>query len=305
MHPKISVIIASYNREKFIVQALQSMYQQTADKSIFEVIVVDNNSKDNTVTVCNTFIASHPTLSIQFIIEKQQGASFARNTGAALAKGEVLFFMDDDAIADPDLIEQTLIFYNSNKNINGWGGIITPKYIPAEPVWMSYYVSSLVGNFNYGKEQKPFEKNKYPLESNMAITKKAFMEVNGFNTSIPGVKGTLRIGGEGKELFFKIKALGPPIYYCPTMKVQHIVETQKLTNGYMYSVASGIGRGERVRMEQKNKLHVLWKFAEYLYKLAGSFVLGIFYTLKCTPKKAWPVIQFRLDVLKGFMDKAY
>lgn len=91
---------------------------------------------------------------------------------------------------------------------------------------MSHFVSSLVGNFDYSKQITVFSPNKYPLESNMIIRKTDFDSVNGFNTALPGVQGTLRIGGEGKEFFLKLKALGRIIYYDPSVIVEHIVETK-------------------------------------------------------------------------------
>src|SRR5687768_13295937 len=99
---KISVIICSYNREKYIRSALESMVAQEYPASDFEVLVVDNNSSDNTEAVCRSFIAEHPGHHLYYFLEKKQGASFARNTGAEIAKGELLCFMDDDAVAEKD-----------------------------------------------------------------------------------------------------------------------------------------------------------------------------------------------------------
>lgn len=300
---KISVIICSYNREEFITDAMESLYHQTLSKLMYEVIVVDNNSTDNTKQVCLNYIQSHPGYNIYYLEEKQQGASFARNTGAAFAKAPLLAFMDDDAVADKDFLERIISFYKAHSNIGGLGGRIIPKYIPAKPKWMSHYVSSLVGNFHYSDAIEMFKPGKYPLESNMIVTKKDFNEVGGFNTLLPGVKGTLRIGGEGKDFFMKLQALDKKIYYDPSIRVQHVVEVKKLTPKYMYRVASGIGRGERVRMLSKSKAAYLKKIAEYLLKLGASFILGIKYTLQGSPAKAWPVIQFRIDALKGLLNK--
>ena len=71
----------------------------------------------------------------------------------------------------------------------------------------------------------------------------------------------------------------------------------------MYRVASGIGRGEKVRMLEISQWSYVKKIAEYLYKLAGSFVIGLYYLVKGTPAKSWPVIQFRIDALKGLLGK--
>jgi hypothetical protein len=128
-------------------------------------------------------------------------------------------------------------------------------------------------------------------------------KIGGFNTNLPGVKGTLRIGGEGKELFYKIIALGHTIYYDPSICVHHVVEVKKLTSEYMYRVASGIGRGEKKRTLSISTNVYLMKILEYIFKLGAAIVLGIKYILQGTPAKARPVIQFRIDALKGLLGK--
>ncbi len=71
----------------------------------------------------------------------------------------------------------------------------------------------------------------------------------------------------------------------------------------MYRVASGIGRGERVRTKAISNTTYLKKIVEYVYKLAGSVVLGMFYALKGAPAQSWPVIRFRIDALKGLLGR--
>ena len=299
---KISIVICTYNRADYILESVGSLYHQTLSKDQYEIIIVDNNSTDQTKSVCNKFIAEHPSVACYFLEEKRQGASFARNTGAAIAKAPLLCFMDDDAVANENYLERIIQFFKSYPTIGGLGGRIIPRYIPEEPKWMSHFVSSLVGNFDYSNHIVEFSPNKYPLESNMIVQKKDFDAVNGFNTALPGVQGTLRIGGEGKEFFLKLKALGIIIYYDPSIIVEHIVETKKLTPEYMYRVASGIGRGERVRTKAINNLAFYKKIIEYFYKLAGAFVLAFTYLLLGSPSKMLPVIQFRIDALKGLLN---
>lgn len=297
---KISIVIATYKREKYILDALESLTKQTVDPKDFEVIVVDNKSEDNTPTIVKHFIEENPNYNLHFIEEYRQGASFARNTGSALARGEYICFMDDDAVATPDFLSNIFRFYEQYPEVSGLGGKIIAQYDPEEPKWMSKFVASLVGNFDYSNEVVQFEPNKYPLESNMIVPKKDFDQVGGFNTELPGVKGTLRIGGEGKAFFFKLRDLGKKIYYDPSIVVYHQIETAKLTREYMYRVASGIGRGERVRTSEKGFIAVLVKFIEYCFKLGASFILATQYILQGNPVKAMPVINFRWDVIRGF-----
>lgn len=299
---KISVVICTYNRALYIREAMESLYHQTLSKECYEVIIVNNNSSDQTEQICEAFIASHSDARYYYMNEPKQGASLARNTGSLHAKSPLLCFMDDDAVADKDYLEKIVGFFEKHTDAGGLGGRIIPRYIPKEPEWMSHYVSSLVGNFHYSEGVSIFSANKYPLESNMIIRKADFDAIKGFNPALPGVLGNLRIGGEGKDFFFRLKSLGRTIYYDPAIRVQHVVETAKLTPEYMYRVASGIGRGERVRMKEKGKAAFYKKIVEYIFKLGASFILGIKYTLQGTPAKAWPVIRFRIDALKGLLN---
>jgi glycosyltransferase involved in cell wall biosynthesis len=299
--PEISVVICSYNRADYIIGAVDSLYNQTLSKDRFEVFVVDNNSIDNTGELVQHYISEHSGYHLHYLTESRQGASFARNTGASFSKGWLLCFMDDDAIAEPNYLENILRFFETHPDANGLGGRIIPRYIPAEPKWMSHFVSSLVGNFDYSKEVEVFKPGKYPLESNMIVLKEDFTTIGGFNIELPGVKGTLRIGGEGKDFFLRLQALGRKIYYDPSVIVHHVVEVKKLTPHYMYRVASGIGRGESVRTKALGGFAYFKKILEYIYKLAGSVVLGIIYVLKGKPAQSWPVIKFRIDALKGLL----
>ena len=98
----ISVIISSYNRADYIINAIDSLYNQTVDKNGYEIIVVDNNSTDNTEELCRNYIASHGDANIHFLKETSQGSSYSRNAGAHAAKGDLFTFIDDDAVAFPD-----------------------------------------------------------------------------------------------------------------------------------------------------------------------------------------------------------
>ncbi len=300
---KLSVIICSYNRAAYIPLALESLTAQSAEPSSFEVIVVDNNSTDGTRLVCEAFIRGNSSHNIIYLTEKQQGSSFARNAGAAIAKAPLLCFMDDDAIAEKDYVKNIFQFFEDYPQIQALGGRIIPRFIPSKPKWISYHVASLVGNFDYSNAVIEFSKERYPLESNMIVSKSDFDAIEGFNTALPGVKGTLRIGGEGKDFFYRLKETGCKVYYSPNVIVEHVVEVSRLTPEYMYRVASGIGRGERVRTLQISKLAFRKKILEYIYKFCGAIVLGFIYLLKGHPAQFWPIIQYRIDALKGLLNR--
>lgn len=301
MSIQLSIIICSYNRASFIGDALSGLYHQTSELENFEVLVVDNNSTDNTAEVFRQWRILHSLGNFNYLTEEKQGASFARNSGAKHSNSNWLCFVDDDAIASTTYVENILKHIQQHPNIVGFGGRIIPRYIPAKPEWMSYHVSSLVGNFDYAPIAGPFKNGKYPLESNMIVSKSIFEKIGGFNIALPGVMGTVRIGGEGKDLFLKIMALGHLIYYDPNIIVEHVVEVAKLTPAYMYRVASGIGRGEKTRTKAISTTSYVLKVMEYIFKLAASVILGMKYVLQGTPEKFWSIIQYRIDATKGLL----
>ena len=297
----LSIVICSYNRASYITGALGSLYAGNANLNDFEVVFVDNNSTDNSLQIAIDWRAAHPHGNFMITSETKQGASYARNTGAKLATGEWLCFMDDDAVAFPDFVQNILKHIASYPERVGFGGRIIPKYIPQEPSWMSYYVSSMVGHFHYSETYTAFKNGKYPLESNMIVRKDVYDKVGGFNEALPGVVGTVRIGGEGKALFYSIMELGYTIYYDPSIVVHHIVETKKLTQTYLYNVASGMGRGEKTRTLSIGTISYVKKIIEYLIKLGAAIVLGLGYTIKGKPQQFWPIVKFRIDTLKGLI----
>jgi glycosyltransferase involved in cell wall biosynthesis len=158
----LSIVICSYNRASYIGDALTSLYEQSSGLTSFEAIIVDNNSTDNTNQVFQDWRATHPLGNFTYTTEKQQGASYARNTGAKLANGAWLCFMDDDAVATEHYVKNIIRHIQDQPYVVGFGGRIIPKYIPSEPKWMSHYVSSLVGNFDYAPVACAFENGKYP-----------------------------------------------------------------------------------------------------------------------------------------------
>src|SRR5690606_31002664 len=84
--PYISLVICTYNRDRFLPEALESITEQSLDPSFYEVIIVDNHSTDKTKDICLRFIEENPRLNVLYCYEQNKGLSFARNRGMAEAK---------------------------------------------------------------------------------------------------------------------------------------------------------------------------------------------------------------------------
>ena len=110
----IALVICTYNRSSYLPEAFESICSQTLDKIKFQVIIVDNNSTDNTSIISQQFIKDSPTLNVKYCFEENKGLSFARNRGIMEADASIISYIDDDVILSPTDLEEILNFFHEN-----------------------------------------------------------------------------------------------------------------------------------------------------------------------------------------------
>jgi len=291
---KLSVIICTYNREKYILDSLVSLRNQSLIKDKYEIIIVNNNSTDKTDEICRKFVADYSMeFKIIYVIETKRGLSFARNRGIMESEGEVITFIDDDAIAEPDFLLSIYDFMIANSQVDAVGGKVIPIYGSGlEPEWLSKYTWGLVSKVDEGEKIKPFKK-KYPAGCNMTIRKKLLLEVNGFNTK-------LKIRSDDKDLFTRIYSLGKSVYYLPNASVKHNIDSYRLEPEFIKKLCYIIGESERIRLEGKGMLAYISKLFEYVLKLIASLIIAIGFIIKSEKTKAMFLIKVRGNILIGF-----
>jgi glycosyltransferase involved in cell wall biosynthesis len=297
---KISAVICSYNRARFILAAVESIFNQNFDKSEYEVIVVDNNSKDNTVELLEKYKQSHPDYNFSYFVEYNQGVAYTRSRCALEAKGAIVAYLDDDSTAQPQWLQHIVTFYDANPTVYSTGGKITPVFLTDIPDWYSKYFFGLVGNFNLGDKELKLVKERYPCGANMSFRKRVFEEIGYFNHSL-GRKGTGLIATEEKEIYKRILAAGHDVYYLPYVEVLHSVESNKFDKNYVKRHSKGIGGGERLRLKGENKALII-KFLEYIAKWVYAVLYGIGFLVRGQWSKFIMLERFRWWVIEGFLD---
>ena len=134
--PKISVAVCTYNRAELLRGALQSLVEQSLDKALYEVLVVDNASTDHTSDVVRLFQCANPELEIILVSEARQGLGYARNTGFNNSKGAYVAFMDDDTRSDKNWLKLALdCFEHVRPTPWSVGGPVFPFYDSPKPAW--------------------------------------------------------------------------------------------------------------------------------------------------------------------------
>lgn len=297
---KVSAVICSYNRARFVIKAVESIFAQDFDKSRLEVIVVDNNSTDNTVALLETFRQEHPAYNFRYFVEQNQGVAFTRNRCVTEARGEIIAYLDDDSEAQPGWLSTIVSFFDNHPEAFSVGGKITPRFLTGIPDWYSKYFNGLVGSFDQGPSIKRLTGERYPCGANMAFRKAAFEKIGYFNTLL-GRSGTGLLANEEKDIYKRILAGGMQVYYLPSMSVLHAVEANKFDVNYVRRHSMGIGGGERLRLKGMTGA-LIKKFFEYVAKWGYAIAYGIGFLIKGQWKKFYMLERFRWWVLMGFLD---
>ncbi|MBR4851135.1 MAG: glycosyltransferase family 2 protein [Tidjanibacter sp.] len=295
--PRISLVIATYNGASRIEATLQSLLSQELESGLWEAVVVNNNSADDTAGVVEAFIVAHPEVQIVLAEEKNQGLSYARNRGIEVSRGEIIAIIDDDEIASPRLLADYLRFFDTHPGVVAAGGRIVPLYESGRPEWMCGLTERpIAGTLDLGERECVFPEGKYFGGGNMAIRRSAIERYGAFDPAL-GRRGTLLLGGEEKDLYMRLHAAGEQIYYLPTASIQHVIPDAKLTRDYFERVCFRIGQSERVRTQNARCYGRRW-VAEVV-KWVATLVLGVLHIVSLHPSRAKYLWIMRRQISRG------
>lgn len=220
-----------------------SLMVQTLEKNIYEIIIIDGGSTDTTKDLVKKY---KNNLNID-IISSNSGLSEARNLGCIKSKGDIVAFLDDDAIADNDWLNQIIRSFNEIKpEIFSCGGKVDLIWESNRPSWLSDSMLVLLGKFDYGDEGfliKSPDKNLGGL--NMAFHKKVFEKVGLFNTRLGRTGGNL-LSNEEVEFFQRMREKNLKIYYNPKMLVHHHVTKERTKKQFFFNRYYWQGRSDAI-----------------------------------------------------------
>jgi glycosyltransferase involved in cell wall biosynthesis len=227
---KASIIVCTYNRAESLRDTLRALKaQQTAAPQNWEVIVVDNNSKDHTRQVVEEVQQCWPKLRYEF--EAKQGLSHARNHGIEAACGDILLFTDDDVLPESDWLETTLTGLDMYQ-ADACGGYIAPIWESPPPAWLTErFYGFLAVRADRSDDYPITQASQAPFGANMAIRKHVFEKVGLFDTN-RGRKGNVLASGEDGEMFQRILAAGMNAVFLGQSRVHHKVEAFRMKKSY-------------------------------------------------------------------------
>jgi len=225
----ISVIICTYNRHKSLRRTLDSLREMSVpDDLSWELIVVDNNSKDLTKEEVQEF-TEKSGLPCRYVFEAIQGKCNALNRGIKEAKGEIIALTDDDVIVDKDWIRNIKTAFD-NHEIACVGGKILPIWEKPRPKWVKGKLLDVLALLdlgdNVGKMKKPTL-----WGANLAVKSSMFQKYGTFDTTM-GHQGEKIYGSEETKFIQDLLNGNEEILYDPGIFVYHCIPEHRLKKSY-------------------------------------------------------------------------
>lgn len=223
---RVSVVICAYTDRRWPVLAdavASARNQEPAPEQL--VLVIDHNE-----ALLARARAAFPGATV-VANEEQQGLSGARNTGIRHATGDVIAFLDDDAIARPGWLAALTAAY-ADEGVVGTGGVAVPRWEADRPAWFPEEFLWVVGCTYRGLPlaQAPIRN---PIGANMAFRREAFADAGGFSHGI-GRVGKTPLGCEETELAIRVRARrrDATILQVPGAAVDHLVTAERTRWAY-------------------------------------------------------------------------
>jgi glycosyltransferase involved in cell wall biosynthesis len=290
----ITVIVCTYNRSGSLRETLTSLANMAvpADFS-WELIVVDNNSSDDTRAVIEEF-ARTSGLNVQYVFEGKQGLSHARNAGLRAAQGEIIAFTDDDVTVDRGWLRALAEAFDQT-GCAGLGGKIVPAWPDKPPRWYSdmppYWTIGPVVAYNLGDQT--CEARILPFGANMAMRRSAIQDLGWFRTDLGAGSGTRSLSEE-TDFFWRLRNAGRKIVYEPGAVVFHPVPPERQTKKYFRRYYFELGRTLAYSEGLAEKVVCYFGVPRHLFRSLIESVVKYLVTLDRQRRFYWQIVVCRV-----------
>lgn len=268
-----TIIICTHNRAAALAQCLTAVAKSIAvnTQESIEILVIDNNSTDNTQAVVASWAAEHPDINFRAAFEPMQGLSHARNRGLQEAQGDLLIMIDDDCVMQPDYISVALAYDAADTQPVLRGGSVflgdptdQPLTIKTNSKSLSWALKDNVARHeNLGDSL---------LGCNMIMRKELTENVGLFDTLLGA--GSKIPGGEDTDYIIRCYISGYKIEYAPDLRINHFHGRKLVEDGYKlfrgYSIGSGALYAKYLFTHPNMCRQLYWD----IQKLPKEFVTG-------------------------------
>jgi len=244
---RFSIVIPTYNRSGLLREVIEALIHQEDPGCAYEIIPVDNVSKDDTCQVVEELGQNSP-VPIRYLYEPNPGSHYARNTGFKAAHGQILGLIDDDIIVAPDWVRKIVQAYD-NPGVSCAGSKITIRWINGSPPKWFEPFKGVLGELDYGPDLIELHYPQMIYAGNFSIRKEVLFRVGGYN---PCNAPKDKLIGDGEcGLCSKVYHLGGRIFWVPDAQAWHIQDAERITLAYMRRRAKYNGMSGAYSMYRK------------------------------------------------------
>jgi glycosyltransferase involved in cell wall biosynthesis len=238
--PDISVVLCTFNRAALLRQALEALVRQRDEAPLYEVLVVDNNSGDETPEVVASFAS---TGLVHYLLEPEQGLSAARNHGIRVARAPLVAFTDDDVCVDPAWLRTICATSARHPQVDFFGGKVLPVWEQAPPHWLGAAGTAPLALVDYGDRARLVDRTDALclVGANLVIRRRAFERVGLFSRRLQRVGDGIG-STEDHELELRLIAAEHRGLYEPSLVVRAKVPRHRLRRRYHRAWHAGHGR---------------------------------------------------------------
>ena len=272
---KLSVVVPTYNRSVLLRAALASLLRAPLPPNMdLQIIVVDNNSKDDTAAVVAE-IQREASRPIQYILEKRQGSSHARNAGVAAASGDVVGFIDDDEEIEESWYEVVGREF-TDPATEFIGGPYLPKWVSAIPDWLPPGYHAVIGAIP--PKPRAFYDHRFVgvLTGGNAVLRRSVFDRVGTYSPHLGRSDKGLLSEEDAEFYRRLQRAGIQGVYVPELLIHHYIAPERLTRSYhrRWAYWRAVSQGVLDR-EQRQAVRYLLGVPRYMFGRALRSLISI------------------------------
>jgi hypothetical protein len=237
----VSVVISTYNGAAVLPRALDSILGQDVGDSRYEVVVVDNNSTDDTRRVIESYSPGSAT-RLRYLFEPRQGVSYGRNTGIRAAAAPIIAFTDDDVYVARDWVRTIKRLMDEHPDSDYVGGRVLAEWSGDPPSWLTSDNWSPLALVDYGPGPLNVDASRQLclVTANLAVRRRLLDSVGLFSPDLQRVKDS--VGSmEDHELLIRCWRAGKQGLYTPELVARTLVPPHRMTKEYHRRWHSGHG----------------------------------------------------------------
>ncbi|MEB3886606.1 hormogonium polysaccharide biosynthesis glycosyltransferase HpsE [Lyngbya sp. CCY1209] len=242
----LTVVICTYNGASRLPNVLERLLTQEKTENLsWEIIVVDNNSTDQTAEIIRKYQARFSEIvPLKYCFEPRQGLAYARRRAIREVPGELIGFLDDDNYPDPNWVAAACDFGKKHPQAGGYGGRILGKY-DEQPPKNFERIASLLAVSDRGTEAFRYDlldRWLFPAGAGMVVRRRAWLECVPDRPQLSGVSGqSLSNKGEDIETLSYLRKAGWQIWHNPDLIIEHHIPSSRFQKAYLLKLCHGVG----------------------------------------------------------------